>query len=71
MVRVTRFIYFDLNYPSGTLTSAWVGKDPGFQFGSIVLLLIPVSVGVMFAIASNPVPEKAEEPEEAPETAPE
>ena len=65
MVRLSIRIIYSLKYLSGTLSAAWTAKDPGFKFGSIVLLLIPVSIGVMFAISSIPIPKKPKEAEEA------
>ena len=52
---MARYICFELPYSSGILAAAWVAQDPGFRFGSMILLIIPVSIGGMFAIASTPV----------------
>ena len=48
----------------GTLTAAWTSNDAGFQVGGVVLLLTSVSIGAMFAIASQSVSNKLKEPEE-------
>lgn len=38
--------------PVGILAGVWSANDLGFQLGAIVILLLPVFVGLLFAVSS-------------------
>ena len=46
----------------GLLSAAWVATDPGFQFGGMIMLIMPISMGVLFAIVNIRVSPKETEP---------